>query len=86
MRNGGGFTTGTVLSKDTTSLTIKGRDGGSKVVFFSDKTSVTKSVEGTVADLSIGNDVAVTGTLNTDGSVTAQSVQIRPTSPPAPKQ
>ena len=51
---------------------------GSKIVFYTDKTTVMKTADGSIADLAIGEQVSVTGTPNTDGSVNAQSVQIRP--------
>ena len=77
-QNGGGFTTGEVLSKDDTSVTIKLRDGGSQIVFLGGTTTVAKSVEGSLNDLSVGENVMITGSKNSDGSLTAQSVQIRP--------
>jgi hypothetical protein len=86
--NGGGAS-GEILSKDETSITIKLRDGGSKIVFLSGTTPITKQAEGILADLSVGTQVNAMGTANPDGSITAQSVQIRPktagdqTTPPA---
>lgn len=81
MRNGfGGLVSGTVLSKDNTGITITLRQGGSTNILISGNTLVQKSVSGALSDVSIGQDVIVTGTANADGSVTAQSIQIRPAS------
>lgn len=81
MGNGGAgdFTAGEIISKDDVSATIKTRDGGSKVIFFSDKTAVDKSVTGGVSDLSVGQQVTINGKTSSDGSVVAQNIQIRPT-------
>jgi hypothetical protein len=77
-RMGGRATTGEVISSDKNSITVKLQDGSSKIVILSDKTTINKATEGSVNDLSTGTKVMVFGTDNTDGSVTAQNVQINP--------
>lgn len=77
-RGGMNFTNGEVVTKDDTSLTLKMMDGGSKVVFLSASTTVSKMTTGTLDDVSEGTNVSVNGTMNSDGSITASMIQLRP--------
>ena len=74
---GGGMISGEVLSKDSTSVTIKLADGGSKNIFLSSSTKVMKSTEGKIDDVIVGSQIIGQGTTNSDGSISAQTLQLR---------
>jgi len=83
---GGGFVGGKIVSVDPTSISIALPNStstsvttGSTVVLYSTGTSILKSIVGSSADLEVGDSVTVTGTSNSDGSMSATSIQIRPT-------
>jgi hypothetical protein len=78
MRGGFRPVTGEVLKTDGTSMTVKLSDGSSKIILLTEKTEINTATKGTANDLVTGTKVAVFGSENTDGSVTAQNVQINP--------
>ena len=75
---GGGFTAGEVIVRDDSGMTVKMQDGSTKIILVGSSAQIMKSAAGSVGDLTVGAQVTVTGLTNSDGSVTAQSVQIRP--------
>jgi len=75
-RNGNQPVSGEITSIDDTGVTIKTADGGSKIIIFSSSTKVNKTTEGSKSDLTKGATVMIIGTTGTDGTVTAQTVNI----------
>ncbi len=77
-RGNGGDANGEIIAKDDKSITLKLRDGGSKIIFYSANTEIGKFASGIASDLEIGKTVSINGKTNSDGSISAQSIQIRP--------
>lgn len=69
---------GQVVSTDNNSITLKLPDGSSKIIVVGSSTNIYKSATGSLGDLKTGDTLNVFGTANSDGSVTAQNVQINP--------
>ncbi len=79
----GNFAGGQIIVKDANSIMVKLQDGSSKIVFVSNSTQIMKSAQGSLDDLTVGENITVVGTANSDGSITSQSIQIRPNVPQA---
>lgn len=69
---------GEIVNIDETSLTVKMADGSSRIVLFSDKTIFNKTATVSKSELKVGERVGVFGTSNTDGSISAQNIQLNP--------
>lgn len=81
---GGSVSIGSIVSIDGTSITLKMQNGSSRVILYSPTTEVGKFVTGKTSDLQAGENIMVSGQTNSDGSITAQSIQIRPAGQNAP--
>ena len=82
---GGGSTTGTIISTGSGTMTIQmaaststSATTGTKIVLFDANTVVSELQTVPAANLAVGQLVTVGGTANSDGSVTATSIQVRP--------
>jgi len=93
-RGFGGNVFGQIIAKDANSITVQlsmpsdpnttgisNTGTGSKIVLYTNTTTVSKTIPGTSNDLVVGTNVTIQGTANPDGSVSAQSISIRPNTP-----
>ncbi len=74
----GGFMTGQILAVSPNNLTVSLANGNSEVVFYSSSTEIMKPSPVPSSSLGAGTRVTVVGTANSDGSFTAQSIQVQP--------
>ncbi|MEI6420071.1 MAG: hypothetical protein WCO30_00415 [bacterium] len=79
-RQFGNAVNGEVLSLDANSMVVKSRDGGSRIILVSPSVEISKSVAGSLTDLVAGTQVMVAGASNSDGSINATTINIRPAS------
>lgn len=67
---------GEIISIGENTITTKLDSGSSKIILFSPKTDINKAASVSATELKTGEKVSVVGQENTDGSVTAQSIQL----------
>lgn len=77
---------GEIISVDDNSVTIKLPDGSSKIVILSSKTEINTATKGDKSQLKVGEQIAAFGSENSDGSVTAQNIQLNPNLKIMPEQ
>lgn len=73
----GKFVNGEILSNDGTIITVKLRDGGSRIVFVTPNTQVEKYIMGEMSDVTVGKTVMINGDVNPDSSLNAASIQVK---------
>lgn len=76
-RTGGSFAAGKIASINGQTITLQLPNGSSEVVFFSSSTSIIKPATASASSLTEGLRVMVGGSSNSDGSLTAQTIQIQ---------
>jgi hypothetical protein len=75
--NAANVATGTVISEDAQSITVKTADGGSKTLFVSSQTEISKQQVLTTSDIKVGDQIAAFGQA-ANGGIDARMVQIVP--------
>ena len=75
--NIGWMITGEIISKDDKSITVKLLDGGSRIIFYSSSTTISKTVDGKSDDLAVGKNVMISGDTNADNTINAKNIQLR---------
>lgn len=73
----GGLSLGEVISVDEASMVIQlPNDAGTKIIFYSESTEVSKQASGSIDDVAVGDTVTIMGESNDDGSISADSIQL----------
>jgi hypothetical protein len=68
---------GEVKAMDDTSITVAMPDGSSRFIFFSSSTKFQALTEKDSSIVKVGSRINAMGTKSSDGSITAQSIQVR---------
>jgi hypothetical protein len=74
--------TGQITNVNGDTVTVQLTNGASQVVKITSSSKISRSSTGTTQDLQNGKTIAVSGVLNSDGSINAQSVLVSPPSTP----
>jgi hypothetical protein len=69
---------GSVMSIDEKSLTVKMVDGSTRIVILPDSATFSETINASKSAIKVGGNIAAFGTDNTDGSITAQNIQLNP--------
>jgi hypothetical protein len=83
---GGNMVIGSIIANDGTTITVKTSNGSTKMVLFSGSTTISKTETGSASDLKVGQEVSVTGSTNTDNTVTATRISVGRLQGPAQTQ
>ena len=75
----GGFNSGEIIKIENDKITIKLQNGSTKIIMAGGSTQIMKSNPGNISDLTIGQNIMVTGESAAEGIVNAKTIQIRPT-------
>ncbi len=75
-RPGGNLLSGSIIAVDSSSITVQTADGSTKIVLLAGSTAISLVTQGSASDLKTGENVAITGTTNDDGTVTAINIRL----------
>jgi hypothetical protein len=76
-RGGGNMVIGSIIANDGTTITVKTSNGSTKIVMFSGSTTISKTETGSASDLTVGQEVTVSGSTDSaTGTVTATRISV----------
>ena len=67
---------GQIVSSGNNTITVKMSDGSSKIIDLTSQTTINKTTKASTSDLTTGQQVTAFGLTNSDGSITAQAVNV----------
>lgn len=69
---------GQITSNDGKTMTVKEQNGSSIIVLLSANTTINKVDNAAQDELKVGSTISAFGVVNSDGSITAQNIQLNP--------